>query len=940
MLNLYTASGKYTNIGVKIGALETLLPLNFQANNAWHHIIIRVMSPSNTAYTEIYSVIDTVATTTASTATYTESATDIVTLGAYASGSPLNYSQFYVGKLKDFRVYSGGFMNWQVPMLTNCKSMLGSTAYFDNTYWVTRMSAVCVECASGYYNPYSTTKSSCVSTCINGTYFNNFTQMCVFANQSVCNALNFSSKRIAYLDEHDDDPTKIYLVLPSVPLPFDTNINISSLISLKIPSLDTSGVVYTYKIAQGGPNNELNQFCFTITTEKAWVAEDPVIVTIADTSQFMDSCGHVLVNGSYTTPLLDYYVMSGNEKALLAALTGAAQGMQVGIAGSAAPLLMSGGLFLIWNILDAMQVLSYIMCIDVIFPANVYQFFLVFQNAQLAFLPNFFTLILGGLGGTFPTQVTPRNFYLLGYDAFFLGNCGMYVTAIILAYLLIVIIDFLESKVPEKYKIPKFIARLIKRFVKYNLLLRACLATYMQFPLFTFLQFYVVDFASPVLVINNFLWISALMYTIILPFFLFFILFKNKNTYTSDEMWRNGCDTLFDDCKTIAMPHRFFTCAMLFRSLFSMLFLVSCYYVPYAVVAMHVLLAFVMLVALGFFRPFRRPSLTVRNVIQECCFFFIYVLIFLILDPNYNKEDKSNIGWGIIILALVILVMNILFILWDLLVGLKDLYTWLNKVWISKFGSSKPPNREKQYRRFDPDSSYEKAPLNGKVAPQQNTQSYPSDPNQSYNNPRDPYNPNYGNPYAQNAQQTPGQQPYGQPYGQPNGQTPGQNGQTPGQYGQTPGQPVNQTPGNYDPKSKVPASTDPKAKVQRVHQAEEDRNDGPYDYASEASDDEAIAPHVLAQADKGFPKSNNNPAKGKGNPVSIPASNKPNENLPNMVPDTKANNNNNSIPMNNPNSGQPASSTNLDRMTDSEDAEFNHDNRKRVRGAGAGGMRN
>ncbi len=101
------------------------------------------------------------------------------------------------------------------------------------------------------------------------------------------------------------------------------------------------------------------------------------------------------------------------------------------------PLALTGSMGVFWNLIDVLQILAFILFLNVEFPINISQFFEIFEFANLDFLPNipvYLNLEYGWIPDDFFDlyNIAPISFKNRDLSCFFLINGGLFITNIIL----------------------------------------------------------------------------------------------------------------------------------------------------------------------------------------------------------------------------------------------------------------------------------------------------------------------------------------------------------------------------------------------------------------------------------------------------------------------------------------------------------------------------
>ncbi|KAL4477137.1 hypothetical protein ABPG72_008871 [Tetrahymena utriculariae] len=286
----------------------------------------------------------------------------------------------------------------------------------------------------------------------------------------------------------------------------------------KILSIEITGIQnYTYQVANVVSNKiylsiKVDQNCKNQKLEVKFY--DPNFVQINN-----------IQNNYKEVQLSSYVVLSQNQQQQAQAAKTVSQSMQTTLLYSMLSIAMIGNFYVLFNTIDFTTFIYYLLFVNVRYPSNVTSFCSIFQNFQMAFIPNVFQVYL-----TDPNYIqpyTPGKFMEYGNDAYFLNSAGQSYTivfCILTIYIFIKLLSFV--------KIPGFQLYLQKKIEsgwEYNAFFDLIWTVYMYVVVGVFLQFYKFEFTESLSFLNYTLFSMSFIAIFFIPVMIAIFISKTPN---------------------------------------------------------------------------------------------------------------------------------------------------------------------------------------------------------------------------------------------------------------------------------------------------------------------------------------------------------------------------------------------------------------------------
>ncbi|EAR85946.3 hypothetical protein TTHERM_01178750 (macronuclear) [Tetrahymena thermophila SB210] len=305
----------------------------------------------------------------------------------------------------------------------------------------------------------------------------------------------------------------------NVTISFQENLVNFNLINYeKILSIEITGIQnYTYQVTNVLNNKiylsiKVDQNCKNQKLEVK--LHDPNFVQINN-----------IQNNYKEVQLSSYVVQSQNQQQQAQAAKTASQSMQTTLLYSMLSIAMIGNFYVLFNTIDLTTFIYFLMFVNVRYPSNVTAFCSIFQNFQMAFIPNVFQVYL-----TDPNYIqpnTPGKFMDYGNDAYLLNSSGQSFTivfGILAIYIFIKLFSFI--------KIPGFQLYLQKKIEsgwEYNAFFDLIWTVYMYVVVGVFLQFYKFEFTESLSFLNYTLFSMSFIAMFVIPIMIAIFISKTPN---------------------------------------------------------------------------------------------------------------------------------------------------------------------------------------------------------------------------------------------------------------------------------------------------------------------------------------------------------------------------------------------------------------------------
>ncbi|CAD8104716.1 unnamed protein product [Paramecium primaurelia] len=426
---------------------------------------------------------------------------------------------------------------------------------------------------------------------------------------------------------------------------------------------------------------------FQIFFNRSTTKED-LLIQYLNPSHFISYQGYSQVLSEVSTTIPEYIFIDQTQATQVEMAASSNQILLYIMAVMAGGAILFGGLDIFYNLLDTIQMLSYLKYINTQFPFNLQQFFDFFGFAQLSFFSKYLNLqeLIDPYINYDDLYQIPEKIQIDGLNSLFIinGTSIIFVWITLLAvYTFSKYLPHLLNQIKLKYynEIPgdfdfalkcKFWILALKIFIVqlcltlvqeffYSGILRTFFATAYDYSFSMTLQLYALELNSKNLLVSFSSYLALLALGIYL-FTIFIIIRKCGSQKFSLQEYQNRLKfiSLFEGIKNDYYSKYFYPISLAKKLIF-MLILIFCYKQPYFQVINLILLSILEIIWLLLFKPLEDINEFLKQISCEInksiALFFISGLV---LDQEvklFNENIRSTIGWicvGNISLILII----------------------------------------------------------------------------------------------------------------------------------------------------------------------------------------------------------------------------------------------------------------------------------------------
>ncbi|KAL4429883.1 hypothetical protein ABPG74_022906 [Tetrahymena malaccensis] len=546
--------------------------------------------------------------------------------------------------------------------------------------------------------------------CVPGMFFN--------STSKNCQKLNFTSNNYQIKQQVSQDGYELQLVFQNQLIVTDIN---PSNLNITISNFKN----YTYQL-KGKKDN------YTLIIDincDANVKNEYVFVTITDSTFLSQN----LMQQSTNSQQLDPYVyVSPLDLKQAQQLKTAGTSVATTMISCLIPIAFLGNFYVLINTIDLTGFLYYLLFINVRFPINIFQFYGIFQNFQMAFIPNFFQNTMD------PNYVqqAPPQFMQQQTDSYFLNSTGQSISVVLIIfglYVLAKIFSGIEIKHVQAY-----CKRACYETWEYGGFFDLIWCNYTYIIVGIFLQFYIFDCGDSSCPLNYFMFSFWIIICLGAPIIITYVIVNNPNI-KDDKYMRTKYSSLIsglklfsnkdslipkdDENNTPPQTNNLFPnvsqsqsqlnlqqvgCRQKLIMKFSKYNLAILYYrkIIFALIIVYLykysyiqlgIITFMNLIVAAYYiviQPFESKYENIKNAAAEFVLIAIQIIIAMLVDdPQSQAEsDRITLGWIAIALITFVILWQFLGIIYD---GLYSLYEYL-KEFKQKRNRSKVANFDNQ----------------------------------------------------------------------------------------------------------------------------------------------------------------------------------------------------------------------------------------------------
>ncbi|CAD8071405.1 unnamed protein product [Paramecium sonneborni] len=448
--------------------------------------------------------------------------------------------------------------------------------------------------------------------------------------------------------------------------------SINSIFKFKINNLNSYEISFVDLTSY---SEEYNYLFLELTIQLQTVVSDPqLICQIINQEAIYNQQGNTFKEKNYITSLLEYEATSEIAESATNGLMKLSKYILYLLFGFAILAFLFGGLNIFWNLLDILQLISYLQFLNVNYPYNVNNYFTIFGFAQFDFIKQYIDLeqFISQYVNTPDADPKFRN---EGYSTVFFVNIITVLTVFITTLLTYIGCRMLFQTLTkishsliyapidsqEQSVCTFFIYRITRNFqqslLKINQefisgVIRTFMTVAFDYNLALFLQLKDVYLKDPILFCSFLFCIIALLLEVV--FIYSAIIFMSKPPYVfKQKVIQNNFGAIYEGIKLQKNPFTYyFNIILLIKKMLFMMFLVMFYSIPCIQIGLVSLLNMMMAVYLIKVRPLEDKDELIKQVGSELIIWIAEMFILgLAMNEQTNQlEDngKLNLGWFVI----------------------------------------------------------------------------------------------------------------------------------------------------------------------------------------------------------------------------------------------------------------------------------------------------
>ncbi|CAD8193166.1 unnamed protein product [Paramecium pentaurelia] len=354
--------------------------------------------------------------------------------------------------------------------------------------------------------------------------------------------------------------------------------------------------------------------------------------------------------------------------------------------------ILFGGLDIFYNLLDTIQLLSYLKYINLQFPYNLQTYFEIFGFAQLSFIQNYLNIedFFSNYISLEELKPLPKKIQDDNYSSIYLVNVsqilvvygtlfGLYSMAIIIPLTIKQVRFKYYEENPEKQaftlklkiyflSIKIFIGEMCKKVVNelfYSGILRTFMATAYDYSFIMVLQIYTIDINSNsfLLQFSSLISLLAFILYIIICLVIIYLLGKNKlSLKQNNNIEKFG--SIIEGIKIKNNYQKYFNVVLLVKKLMFMVILIFCYEDPLSQTVNLFLLSITTALYLFHHKPNEDKNEYIKQLSTEInlCLTYIFIIFLIVNDQikKLNNKEQSYIGWICIVLITSIILIQLI----------------------------------------------------------------------------------------------------------------------------------------------------------------------------------------------------------------------------------------------------------------------------------------
>ncbi|CAK71424.1 unnamed protein product (macronuclear) [Paramecium tetraurelia] len=404
------------------------------------------------------------------------------------------------------------------------------------------------------------------------------------------------------------------------------------------------------------------------------VSSPQLICQIIDQDAILNQQGNTFKEKNYVTSLLEFQAPSNSTESATDGLMKLSKYILYLLFGFAVLAFLFGGLNIFWNLLDVLQLVSYLQFLNVEYPYNVKNYFTIFGFAQFDYIKQYINLEQY-ISEYVNTPDADPKFRDEGYSTVFYVNIITVLTVFITTLITFIGCRMLFSTLTkishsfiyapidlQEQSVCTFFIYRITRNLQQSLLkinqqfmsgvIRTFTAVAFDYNLALFLQIKDVYLRDPILFSSFIFCIIALFLE--MAFIYSAILFMSKPDYVfKQRVTQNNYGAIYEGVKLEKNPFTYyFNIILLIKKMLFMMFLVMFYSMPYIQIGLVSLLNMAMAAYLIKVKPLEDKDELIKQVGSEMIIWLaeLFIMGLAINEQSNQLEEngKLNLGWFVI----------------------------------------------------------------------------------------------------------------------------------------------------------------------------------------------------------------------------------------------------------------------------------------------------
>ncbi|CAD8045498.1 unnamed protein product [Paramecium primaurelia] len=448
--------------------------------------------------------------------------------------------------------------------------------------------------------------------------------------------------------------------------------SINSIMKFKINNLNQYEITYVDLTSYSDQYSYL--FLELNIQFQSMVSNPQLICQIVNQDAILNEQGNTFKEKNYITQLLEFQSPSNSTESATNGLIQLSKYILYLLFGFAILAFLFGGLNIFWNLLDVLQLVSYLQFLNVQYPYNVNNYFTIFGFAQFDFLKQYIDLEQY-ISRYVNTPDADSKFKNEGYSTVFYVNIITVLTVFITTFITFIACRILFQTLTkishsfiyapidsQEQSVCTFFIYRISRNLQQSLLkinqefmsgvIRTFMAVAFDYNLALFLQLKDVYINDPILFSSFLFCIIALLLEVI--FIYLAILFMSKPPYVfKQKVIQHNFGAIYEGVKLEKNPFTYyFNIILLIKKMLFMMFLVLFYQIPCIQIGLVSMLNMIMAVYLIKVKPLEDKDELNKQIGSEMIIWLaeMFILGFAINEQTNQLEDngKLNLGWCII----------------------------------------------------------------------------------------------------------------------------------------------------------------------------------------------------------------------------------------------------------------------------------------------------